>query len=195
MAMGMNDDRPAGRALMSDINVTPMVDVMLVLLIIFMVAAPMMTQGLEVDLPKVDANVMRTDQNTVVITVTADGEVLLDGTKLAGVENLDAQVRQVMRTKDTETLYLKADRTVPYGRVAGVMGALREAGITNVGLVTDPADRFAGPEGSEFPAASPLVLDPVSMDQSGQAAQGGAQPAGQIQPSGQPAGTAPAQAN
>ena len=169
MAMGMNDDRSAGRAMMSDINVTPMVDVMLVLLIIFMVAAPMMTQGLEVDLPKVDASVMRTDQNTVVITVTADGGVLLDGTRLPGTENLDAQVRQVMRTKDTETLYLKADRNVPYGRVAGVMGALREAGITNVGLVTDPADRLAGPDGQlpqpeldgqPFQEGSPLILEP-----------------------------------
>jgi biopolymer transport protein TolR len=127
--------------MMSDINVTPMVDVMLVLLIIFMVAAPMMTQGLEVDLPKVDANVMRTDNNTVIITVTADGGVQIDGTRLANINNLDAQVRQVMRTKNTEVLYLKADRNVLYGRVAGIMGALREAGITNVGLVTEPADR------------------------------------------------------
>jgi biopolymer transport protein TolR len=141
MAMGLGGDNGPGRSMLSDINVTPMVDVMLVLLIIFMVAAPMMTQGLEVDLPKVDANVMRTDNNTVVITVTADGGVMLDGTPLLSVDNLDAQVRQVMRTKGTETLYLKADQSVPYGRVAAIMGALREAGITNVGLVTDPADR------------------------------------------------------
>jgi biopolymer transport protein TolR len=126
---------------MSDINVTPMVDVMLVLLIIFMVAAPMMTQGLEVDLPKVDANVMRTDNAMIIITVVAGGDVLLDGTRLANIDNLDAQIRQVMRTKGTERLFLKADQNVPYGRVAGIMGALRQAGITNVGLVTDPADR------------------------------------------------------
>ncbi|MDR2442101.1 MAG: protein TolR [Deltaproteobacteria bacterium] len=141
MAMGPIEDGRQGRAMMSEINVTPMVDVMLVLLIIFMVAAPMMTQGLEVDLPKVDANVMRTDNNTVILTVTADGGVQIDGTRLANINNLDAQVRQVMRTKNTEVLYLKADRNVLYGRVASIMGALREAGITNVGLVTDPADR------------------------------------------------------
>ncbi|MDR1656286.1 MAG: protein TolR [Deltaproteobacteria bacterium] len=146
MAMGNGDNGHQGRAMICDINVTPMVDVMLVLLIIFMVAAPMMTQGLEVDLPKVDANVMRTDNNTVIITVTADGGVLLDGTALNNINNLDAQVRQVMKTKNTQTLYLKADRSVAYGRVAGIMGALREAGITNVGLITDPADRSHPPD-------------------------------------------------
>jgi biopolymer transport protein TolR len=191
----MNDDRGGGRSLMSDINVTPMVDVMLVLLIIFMVAAPMMTQGLEVDLPKVDASVMRTDQNTVVITVTAGGDVLLDGTKLPGVENLDAQVRQVMRTKDTDTLYLKADRQVPYGRVAGVMGALREAGITNVGLVTDPADRLAGPEYTALPPSSPLAIDSALGGEAlGSSAPGGQGPAPQstTSPAGASQDSAPA---
>jgi biopolymer transport protein TolR len=142
--------------MLSDINVTPMVDVMLVLLIIFMVAAPMMTQGLEVDLPKVDAGAMRTEDSMVIITVTADGSVLLDGTRLPDAANLDAQVRQVMETKGTEILYLKADRSVPYGRVAAVMAALRDAGITNVGLVTDPADRLPSPGAPEGP---PLTLD------------------------------------
>jgi biopolymer transport protein TolR len=101
----------------------------------------MMTQGLEVDLPKVDANVMRTDNNMVVLTVASDGAVSVDGTSLPDIDNLDVQVRQVMKAKNAEVIYLKADRNVPYGRVAGVMGALREAGITNVGLVTEPADR------------------------------------------------------
>ncbi|MDR0354617.1 MAG: protein TolR [Deltaproteobacteria bacterium] len=141
MALGSTNGNFEGRSMMSEINVTPMVDVMLVLLIIFMVAAPMMTQGLDVDLPKVDANVMRTDASMVILTVTADGSVDLDGTKLPNVDNLDAQVRQVMRTKGTESLFLKADQSVPYGQVARIMGALREAGITNVGLVTEPAVR------------------------------------------------------
>jgi biopolymer transport protein TolR len=145
-----------GRSLMSDINVTPMVDVMLVLLIIFMVAAPMMTQGLEVDLPKVDANVMQTDNSMVIITVDAEGRVILDGAALANIDNLDAQVRQVMRTKGTERLFLKADRRVAYGLVAGVMGALRQAGITDVGLVTDPADSAAhGGEAVQTDGAAP----------------------------------------
>ncbi|MDR1608840.1 MAG: protein TolR [Deltaproteobacteria bacterium] len=141
MAMGSFDNNDGQKpGMLSEINVTPMVDVMLVLLIIFMVAAPMMTQGLEVELPKVDAKAMRTDQNLVVLTVLADGRVLLDETPLADINNLDAQIQAVMRAKNTESLFLKADQSVPYGRVAAIMGALRTAGITNVGLVTDPAD-------------------------------------------------------
>ncbi|MDR1545860.1 MAG: protein TolR [Deltaproteobacteria bacterium] len=142
MAFGPHDFESGGRTgLLSEINVTPMVDVMLVLLIIFMVAAPMMTQGLEVDLPKVNAAVMRTDDNLVVLTVAGDGQVSIDGATLPDINNLDVQIRQVMKTKGTELIFLKADRNVPYGRVAAVMGALREAGITNVGLVTEPAER------------------------------------------------------
>jgi biopolymer transport protein TolR len=143
MAFGSfeNGDNGGRPGLLCDINVTPMVDVMLVLLIIFMVAAPMMTQGLDVDLPKVDAKAMRTDQNLVVLTIKADGVVLLDETPLATVENLDAQVKAVLRAKQTESLFLKADQSVPYGRVAAVMGALREAGVTSVGLVTEPSDK------------------------------------------------------
>ncbi|MDR1873380.1 MAG: protein TolR [Deltaproteobacteria bacterium] len=147
MAFGPSDNGDNSRpGLLSDINVTPMVDVMLVLLIIFMVAAPMMTQGLDVDLPKVDAKAMRTDQDLVVLTIKADGQILLDETPLASVDNLDAQVKAVLRAKRTESLFLKADRTVPYGQVAAVMGALREAGVTNVGLVTEPSDRSRSPQ-------------------------------------------------
>ncbi|MDR1164395.1 MAG: biopolymer transporter ExbD [Deltaproteobacteria bacterium] len=143
-------------SMMSEINVTPMVDVMLVLLIIFMVAAPMMTQGLEVDLPKVDANVMRTDQDMVILTITKSGQVLLDDTPLANVNNLDAQIKQVMRTKGTESVFLKADREVAYGHVAAVMGTLRLAGVVNVGLVTEP-----GGEGDlPLPMMAPIPLAP-----------------------------------
>ncbi|MDR2459301.1 MAG: protein TolR [Deltaproteobacteria bacterium] len=140
MAFSLNENPNQRQSLLSDINVTPMVDVMLVLLIIFMVAAPMMTQGLEVDLPKVDASVMRTDQTMVVLTVTQSGQVLLDDTPLADIDNLDAQIKRVMETKGTELVFIKADRRVPYGRVASVMGALRTAGITNIGLVTEPGN-------------------------------------------------------
>jgi biopolymer transport protein TolR len=154
------------RSLMSEINVTPMVDVMLVLLIIFMVAAPMMTQGLDVELPKVDASAMRTDQNMVVLTVTQDGQVLLDETPLAGTENLDAQIRQVMKVKNTESVFLKADKNVPYGRVASVMGALRTAGITNIGLVTEP--------GSE-PDLSPALTPSLGQTPGAERAPGAAQ--------------------
>jgi biopolymer transport protein TolR len=141
MAVNLNGNTPGNgsrHSFLGEINVTPMVDVMLVLLIIFMVAAPMMTQGLEVDLPKVDATALRTDQTMVVLTVTQSGQVLLDDTPLSDINNLDAQIKRVMDTKGTESVFLKADRSVPYGRVASVMGMLRVAGITNIGLVTEP---------------------------------------------------------
>jgi biopolymer transport protein TolR len=151
MAFSFNQDRKQGQGMMSEINVTPMVDVMLVLLIIFMVAAPMMTQGLDVELPKVDAAVMRVDQDMVVLTVTEGGQVLLDDTPLASIQNLDAQIKQVMKTKNTESVFLKADKNVPYGRVASVMGTLRTAGITNIGLVTEPGSE------PDLPGAAPLA--------------------------------------
>ncbi|MDR2338628.1 MAG: protein TolR [Deltaproteobacteria bacterium] len=155
MAFHTNDNKP-GWSMMSEINVTPMVDVMLVLLIIFMVAAPMMTQGLDVELPKVDATAMRVDQDMVVLTVTEGGQVLLDDTPLASIQNLDAQIKAVMKTKNTESVFLRADKNVPYGRVASVMGTLRTAGITNIGLVTEPGsepDVLASPAAPAAPAA------------------------------------------
>ncbi|MDR2405499.1 MAG: protein TolR [Deltaproteobacteria bacterium] len=168
MAFSFHEERKGSRGMMSEINVTPMVDVMLVLLIIFMVAAPMMTQGLDVELPKVDATVMRVDQNMVVLTVTQSGEVLLDETPLANINNLDAQIKQVMKTKNTESVFLKADKNVPYGRVASVMGTLRTAGITNIGLVTEP--------GSEPDV--PITPQPAPQVNQGTAPQGARSPQG-----------------
>ncbi|MDR2354545.1 MAG: biopolymer transporter ExbD [Deltaproteobacteria bacterium] len=152
MAFSFEDPFKSRPSMLSDINVTPMVDVMLVLLIIFMVAAPMMTQGLDVELPKVDSTVMRTDQNMVVLTVTKGGQVLLDDSPLADINNLDAQIKQVMLTKGTESVFLRADKDVPYGRVAQVMGTLRLAGITNVGLVTEPGGEMDFPLENLTPA-------------------------------------------
>jgi biopolymer transport protein TolR len=155
MAFSFNENQSGSHrgSMLSEINVTPMVDVMLVLLIIFMVAAPMMTQGLEVELPKVDASIIRTDQNMVVLTITQGGQVLLDDTPLATVQNLDAQIRRVMETKATENVFLKADKNVAYGVVATVMGMLRTAGITNIGLVTE-----AGTEADIPGAPNPFAV-------------------------------------
>jgi biopolymer transport protein TolR len=126
--------------MMSEINVTPLVDVMLVLLIIFMVTAPMMTQGLDVELPKVDAQALRTEDRQTVLTIKANGAIFLDEFEVSEV-NLAYQVSQVMRTKDSQTVFLKADHSVAYGAVAGVMAQLRRAGVASIGLVTEPADR------------------------------------------------------
>lgn len=133
---GGNGGRPN---MMSEINVTPLVDVMLVLLIIFMVTAPMMTQGLDVNLPKVDANALQTEEKQTILTVKIDGSIFLDEIQVP-VENLAFQVVEVMRTKGNRMVFIKADQATHYGNVAKVMGQLRQAGITSIGLVTEPAD-------------------------------------------------------
>ena len=145
---GGNGGRPG---MMSEINVTPMVDVMLVLLIIFMVAAPMMTQGLDVDLPKVDSNALQTGDKQTILTVKADGSIYLDEYAV-GTENLAYQVTEVMKTKGNQSVFIRADRTTAYGDVAGVMGQLRKAGITSIGLVTEPAETGAP---AQLPPAAP----------------------------------------
>jgi TolR protein len=140
---GGNGGRPG---MMSEINVTPMVDVMLVLLIIFMVAAPMMTQGLDVNLPKVDSTPLPTEDKQTVLTIKPDGTVLLDEDQVT-TENLAYQVSAVMKANNSKMVFLRADQATAYGDVAAVMGQLRAAGITSIGLVTDPADKSAAPQG------------------------------------------------
>ena len=133
--------------MMSEINVTPLVDVMLVLLIIFMVTAPMMTQGLDVELPKVDAQALQTEEKQTVLTIKADGTVFLDEFEIEG-SDLAFQVARVMEVNGAKTVFLKADHNVVYGAVAGVMSQLRQAGVTSIGLVTEPADRPPPPADS-----------------------------------------------
>ena len=140
MAFGSGGGQGGRPGMMSEINVTPLVDVMLVLLIIFMVAAPMMTQGLDVELPKVDAQALQTEERQTVLTIMADGKVFLDEHEVSGA-NLAFQVAQVMKVKEGQTVFLKADHSVAYGAVAEVMSQLRRAGVTSIGLVTDPVER------------------------------------------------------
>ena len=137
---GGNGGRPG---MMSEINVTPLVDVMLVLLIIFMVTAPMMTQGLDVNLPKVkDAPPLPTENKPTVLTIKADGSIFLDEFPVSG-ENLAFQAHEAMNTNKSQTIFLRADQDTPYGNVAVVMGQLRQAGITSIGLVTEPVGKTA----------------------------------------------------
>ncbi|MDR1044305.1 MAG: protein TolR [Candidatus Adiutrix sp.] len=144
--------------MMSEINVTPLVDVMLVLLIIFMVTAPMMTQGLDVNLPKVDADALQSEEQQTILTIKPDGTVFLDEIELAGPENLAYQVTEVMNIKGSKMIFIKADLATPYGQVAAVMGQLRRAGITSIGLVTEPADRNAAPAAQP---ARPAAREPA----------------------------------
>lgn len=135
--MAFNAGGDNNRSLMSEINVTPLVDVMLVLLIIFMVTAPMMMQGMDVELPKVDATAMRSEGERVVLTLNAKGEIFIDEFP-ATMEDLGLKVKRRMEVLKTDQVYLRADQSIPYGQVAQVMASVREAGINTLGLVTEP---------------------------------------------------------
>ena len=131
---------------MADVNVTPFVDVMLVLLIIFMVTAPMMTQGLQVDLPQTRAvSVLPKENESVVLTVKGDGSIFLDKYQV-GLEELEGQVRQLV-TDQKKQLFLRADQAVPYGTVVKVMGVVKAAGVDKLGVVAEE-EKTAQPAGS-----------------------------------------------
>lgn len=131
--MGM---QVGGGRFLSEVNVTPFVDVMLVLLIIFMVTAPMMTQGLEVDLPKTRAvSVLPKDNESIVLTVKADGALFLDKYQVE-LGDLEGQVRQLV-TDQKKQLFLRADQSVPYGTVVKVMGVVKLAGVDKLGVVAE----------------------------------------------------------
>ena len=122
---------------MSEINVTPFVDVMLVLLIIFMVAAPLLTVGVPVELPKTAANALPADsEEPLTVTITASGEVQIQTTATPR-EELVAKLRAIAAERDTDRVFLRADGAIPYESVMQVMGALNAGGFSNVGLVTD----------------------------------------------------------
>jgi biopolymer transport protein TolR len=128
---------------MSEINVTPFVDVMLVLLIVFMVAAPMLTVGVPIELPKTKAKPLQGEKEPITVTVKADGEVFLQETPI-DPDTLAAKVSAIAENGYNERIYVRADRTVDYGRVMKVMGALSGAGFKRLALVTAPSDTPLG---------------------------------------------------
>ncbi len=137
--MGMSAGSGGGRrGYLSEINVTPLVDVMLVLLIIFMVTAPMMTRGLDVKLPETTAKALPQKKKNVVITINAGSRVFIDKTEVS-----PGLLKQKLATLVSEgragQVLLRADESVKYGDVALVMTAIREAGVKDLGLVTAPA--------------------------------------------------------
>ena len=127
----------SGKGLLSEINVTPMVDVMLVLLIIFMVSAPMMTTGIEVDLPNTRAPRMDIEEQKLLLTIDKDRKVFLGETEVP-YDRLEMALTTNERLQREREIYLRADETVPYGFVAKVMALIRRGGIEKLGLVTDP---------------------------------------------------------
>lgn len=122
---------------MSEINVTPFVDVMLVLLVIFMVAAPLMTAGVPLNLPRTAATAVPSEQEEpLVVSIPAEGEVTLMNDPVADDQVVE-RLRAILAERQTDRIFLRADGGIPYARVVQVMGALNAAGFTNIVLVTD----------------------------------------------------------
>ncbi len=133
----MRADR--GRGVMSEINVTPLVDVMLVLLIIFMVTAPLLQQGLDVDLPQASGKSLPPEERLTII-INKDGEIHLNDS-LMGLKELEVKLEALK--ENSPTVYLKADRDVSYGTVVRVMAAIKKAGIEQLGMITEPETKTA----------------------------------------------------
>ena len=126
------------RELMSEINVTPFVDVMLVLLIIFMVTAPMMIEGLNVDLPEATAKPLDSEKEHLVITIDKNQLIYINDFKVA-VDFLGEKLNKMLQGRSDREVYLKADKNIPYGIVVQVMAEIKKAGIEQLGMITEPA--------------------------------------------------------
>ncbi len=129
------------RALVSEINVTPLVDVMLVLLIIFMVTAPMMTQGLDIDLPETTAKSLRQKEDPIVVTVDKDGKILLKKIPVVRAV-LRQQLSKYGLEEKKKPIYLRADKNVAYGTVVAIMADIKNAGFEKLGMITQPDDKL-----------------------------------------------------
>ncbi len=128
------------KRLVADINVTPLVDVMLVLLIIFMITAPMMTQGLNVDLPETTAKALRQEEKPIIIDITKEGDIAVNNVKQAR-SLMTEELKKVFEANKDQMILLRADKSVAYGQVALVMSDIQSVGFTKVGMVTKPPEK------------------------------------------------------
>jgi biopolymer transport protein TolR len=126
-----------GQNLISDINVTPLVDVMLVLLIIFMVTAPMMMHGVKVELPRTESKNIKSEEDPLILTITRDKFIFIEEYK-TDYKNLRGMLKRIFINRAGKEILLQADKDVPYGFVMKVMAEVKEAGITKVGMITKP---------------------------------------------------------
>ena len=125
--------------LMSDINVTPLVDVMLVLLIIFMVTAPMMMQGVDVSLPEATAEPLESEKEHLIITIDKENQVFISDFQVT-VDFLGEKLKKILEGRSDREVYLKADKDISYGTVVRVMAEIKGAGVEKLGMVTEPSD-------------------------------------------------------
>jgi len=129
----------SNKKFVSDINVTPLVDVMLVLLIIFMVTAPMMMQGVEVNLPKTTTRHIKAGDEPLMLTVNKKREIFIEN-HLIKLNNLETKVGKIFENRREKEILLKADKDVPYGFVIKVISRVKRAGIDKLGMITEPED-------------------------------------------------------
>jgi biopolymer transport protein TolR len=132
---GRRGRRRGSKRPMADINVTPMVDVMLVLLIVFMVAAPLLTVGVPIDLPQTKAKELNTDSKPITVSITPAGDIYL-GDKTTSIDTLTADITAQAPNGTDERIYVRGDQTANYGVVMKVMGVLSAAGFSKIGLIT-----------------------------------------------------------
>jgi biopolymer transport protein TolR len=132
MAFGSDSDR-----LISDINVTPFVDVMLVLLVIFMVTAPMMMQGVDVALPETTSQPLAAKKENLVITINNQNQIFINNHQL-GIDFLQDKLKKILEGRDKREVYLRADKEISYGFVVRVMAEIKAAGVDKLGMVTEP---------------------------------------------------------
>ncbi|MBC8439669.1 MAG: protein TolR [Deltaproteobacteria bacterium] len=132
MQLGSGNDQ-----FMSEINVTPFVDVMLVLLIIFMVTAPMMVQGIDVDLPKATSKALKSSEERLIISIDEDNKVFINE-QVVSVEFLTQKLGAILENFDEKNVYLRADKKVPYGIVVNVISKIKKAGVDSLGMITLP---------------------------------------------------------
>jgi biopolymer transport protein TolR len=135
----MNISKKDSKGPLSEINVVPMVDIMLVLLIIFMITAPMMQHGMGIDIPNVTARPLPSKDDPQILNITRDERLILNEKKL-DIKNLKTAVQFLFNNKTNKELFLRADKDVSYGFVAKCMGIVREAGIVKINMVTKPLE-------------------------------------------------------
>lgn len=133
------NQRGNNKSFMSEINVTPLVDVMLVLLIIFMVTAPMLMQGVEVNLPQTTTKNIKTKEEPLMLTVNKEKEIFIEKHRIT-LDNLEIKIQKIFQNRRDKEILLRADKEVPYGFVIKVIAKVKQAGIDKLGMVTEPLD-------------------------------------------------------
>lgn len=136
-SLGKNSARGKRYGTMTEINITPFVDVMLVLLVVFMITAPMLTQGVQVSLPEVENTQMKVEEDPIEIAIKKNGDIFVGSSKVKESE-LITKLKAIKDVRKNAAILLRADKEVPYGIVMTVMSSLQTSGLVDVGMVTEP---------------------------------------------------------